>query len=67
MLSLIILLPLLGCNKALERAAMDMENSKQAYKNCLDQNYEDTARCDTLKEIFEVDVEAYKIIRDDLY
>jgi len=66
-LGLFILLPLLGCNQALKRAVTDMEASKQAYKNCLEQNYEDTTRCDTLREIFEVDVEAYKIINDELY
>lgn len=58
---------LVGCNPALNRAASDMESSKQAYKACLEQNQEDTSRRDTLRTVYEVDVQNYKLIRDELY
>lgn len=67
LLGTIFALSLTGCNAALNRAATDMEGSKQAYKACLEQNQEDTSRCDTLRTIYEVDVDNYKVIRDELY
>jgi hypothetical protein len=63
----IFALSLISCNAALNRAATDMESSKAAYKACLEQNQEDTSRCDTLRAIYEVDVQNYKVIRDELY
>jgi hypothetical protein len=63
----IFALSLISCNAALNRAATDMESSKTAYKACLEQSQEDTSRCDTLRTVYEVDVQNYKVIRDELY
>ena len=67
LLSVIFALSLIGCNPALNRAVGDMETSKEAYKSCLEQSHEDTSRCNTLRTIYEVDVQNYKVIRDELY
>jgi hypothetical protein len=67
LLCVIFALSLISCNPALKRAATDMESSKEAYKSCLAQNQEDTSRCDTLRTVYEVDVQSYKVIRDELY
>jgi len=67
LLCVIFALSLISCNPALKRAATDMESSKEAYKSCLEQNQEDTSRCDTLRTVYEVDVQSYKVIRDELY
>lgn len=63
----IFALSLISCHPALNRAASDMESSKAAYKACLEQNQQDTSRCDTLRAIYEIDVQNYKVIRDELY
>ena len=67
LLCLIFALSLISCNPALNTAATDMESSKEAYKSCLEQNQADTSKCDTLRTIYEVDVQNYKVIRDELY
>jgi hypothetical protein len=67
LLSVIFALSLVSCSPALNRAASDMESSKEAYKACLEQNQKDTSQCDTLRAIYEVDVDSYKVIRDELY
>ena len=67
LLCMIFALSLISCNPALNRAASDMESSKGAYKACLEANQEDTSRCDTLRTIYEVDVQNYKVIQDELY
>ena len=67
LLGVIFALSIVGCNAALNKAATDMESSKEAYKACLQENQTDTSRCDTLKTIYQVDIHSYKVIRDEMY
>ena len=42
------------------RARNDMEDSKAAYKRCLQQNPDDPSKCEALKRAFEADLKAYR-------
>jgi hypothetical protein len=43
-----------------------MLESKKAYQACLKQNPEDVQKCQGYKEIYEVDLQTYKVISNDL-
>ena len=43
-----------------------MLQSKNAYQACLRQNPEDLKKCQGYKEIYETDLQTYKVISDDL-
>ena len=50
-----------GCGIAAKvRARNDMENSKTAYKQCLQQHLNDLEQCEGLKRAYEADLKAYK-------
>jgi len=40
-----------------------MQESKQAYKECLYANPDDTQKCDALEKAYVVDLEAYRSIK----
>jgi len=43
-----------------KNARIQMDESKQAYKNCLHDNPNDTQKCDALEKAFKADLEAYR-------
>lgn len=42
------------------RARNDMENSKAAYKKCLEQYRDDLSKCEALRRAYEADIKAYR-------
>jgi len=63
-LCLFCILFLLSCAQLYpEMNALDqMQKSKQAYKNCLQENPSETQKCDALEKAFVADLEAYRSI-----
>jgi len=59
-----------GCAGSLlvqsKEARHAMLQSKNAYQACLRQNPEDLKKCQGYKEIYETDLQTYKVISDDL-
>jgi hypothetical protein len=41
------------------RARNAMETSKAAYQRCLEQNPSDPSKCESLKRVYEADLDAY--------
>ena len=61
---IISLTALTGClDVARVKASKDLEDSKAAYKKCLEQNPDDPSKCDVLKKIYEADLEAYNALK----
>ena len=42
------------------RSRNDMEDSKAAYKRCLQQNPDDLSKCEALRKVYEADLKAYR-------
>jgi predicted small secreted protein len=47
-----------GCVTA--KAGQDMENSRIAYKKCLEEHPDDPDKCEALRRAFEADLNAYR-------
>jgi hypothetical protein len=61
---IISLTALTGClDVARVKSSSDLENSKAAYKKCLEQNPDAPMKCETLKKIYEADLEAYNALK----
>ncbi len=57
----IALILIMGCGTGEQaRARNAMEVSKAAYENCLKQNPQDPDKCESLKRIYEADMNAYQ-------
>ncbi len=51
-----------GCGIAAKvRARNDMEDSKAAYKKCLQQHPENPSKCEGWRRAYEADLEAYRL------
>ena len=58
------LLVLAGCGSiARHEARNEMEQSKAAYKECLRNHPADTSACGALREVFEVDLRAFRALK----
>ena len=67
--NLIVLLiapTLFGCGgvAAIRTMRNDMENSKAAYTQCLQQHPNDLSQCEELRRIYEADLKAYRALCD---
>jgi|AntAceMinimDraft_16_1070373.scaffolds.fasta_scaffold04618_10 hypothetical protein len=51
-----------GINGARRRAASDIEVSKKDYKDCIRQNPGNPSECETLRLLYEADLEAVQAI-----
>ena len=45
------------------KARNEMEDSKMAYKACLQQNLDDPSKCEALKRAYDADLKAYRASR----
>ncbi len=58
-----VLLVLSGCALAArDRARNDLEQSKAAYKECLQQHPDDASACEVLQKIYEADLQALRAL-----
>ena len=58
------MLSLMGCGVvAMQKARSDMEESKAAYKACLEQHPTDVSVCEALEKIYEVDLKAFRSLK----
>ena len=58
------MLSLLGCGAAaIQRARSDMEESKAAYKACLEQHPSDVSACEALEKGYEADLKALDAVK----
>ncbi len=61
-----VLIVLSGCavaaGLARERARNDLEQSKAAYKECLQQHPDDASACEVLQKIYEADLQALRAL-----
>ncbi len=57
-------LSLAGCGTiARQQARSDMEESKAAYKACLQQHPDDASACEALNKIYEADLKTYRSLK----
>lgn len=59
-----VALSLAGCGVvAMQRARSDMEESKAAYKACLEQHPSDVSACEALEKVYEADLKAVRAVK----
>ncbi len=59
-----VLIVLAGCAAvARDKARNDLEQSKAAYKECLQQHLDDASACEALQKIYEADLQALRALK----
>lgn len=59
-----VLIVLAGCGVvASNRARNDLEQSKAAYKQCLQQHLDDASACEALQKIYQADLQVFRALQ----